>query len=153
MRIWNAHTHQELHVLPHVNRVYGLAFSPDGSRLATGCSDNTIRIWDTATGKDVCELRGHQAYVHAVDFSPDGTRLASASGDLTVRIWELFEALLLPLTGPVSDSLSVALGHRGDRDKLIDGPQVQAETVRNLDLATGDRRLAAHSRLSVHSTL
>jgi eukaryotic-like serine/threonine-protein kinase len=76
--------------LPHVNRVYGLAFSPDGSRLATGCSDNTIRIWDIATGKDVCELRGHQAYVHAVTFSPDGTRLASASGDLTVRIWDSF---------------------------------------------------------------
>ena len=81
------HTHQELHVLPHGNRVYGLAFSPDGTRLATGCSENTIRMWDIASGQDVCELRGHQAYVHAVAFSHDGTRLASASGDLTVRIW------------------------------------------------------------------
>jgi eukaryotic-like serine/threonine-protein kinase len=73
--------------MPHGNGVYGLGFSLDGTRLATGCRDNTIRIWDTATGKDVCELRGHRAYVHAVAFSPDGTQLASASGDLTVRIW------------------------------------------------------------------
>ena len=88
VRLWDARTHQELAVLPHGNRVYGLAFSPDGTRLATGCSDNTIRMWDIATGQDVCELRGHQAYVHAVAFSPDGTRLASASGDFTVRIWD-----------------------------------------------------------------
>jgi eukaryotic-like serine/threonine-protein kinase len=90
VRLWNAHTHQELYVLPHASRVYGLAFSPDGTRLATGCSDNAIRMWDTATGKDVCELRGHQAYVHAVNFSSDGTRLVSASGDLSVRIWDTF---------------------------------------------------------------
>jgi WD40 repeat protein len=56
--------------------------------LATACGDNTIRLWDVATGKEVCELRGHEAYVHAVAFSPDGTRLASASGDSTVRIWD-----------------------------------------------------------------
>ena len=100
VRLWNAHTHQELHVLPHGNRVYGLAFSPDGTRLATGCSDNTIRMWDIATGRDVCELRGHQAYVHAVAFSPDGTRLASASGDHTVRIWDTFQpSMRKPPTG------------------------------------------------------
>jgi WD40 repeat protein len=68
--------------------VFGLAFGPDSKRMATACSDNTIRLWDLATATEVCELRGHEAYVHAVAFSPDGTRLASASGDSTVRIWD-----------------------------------------------------------------
>jgi WD40 repeat protein len=68
--------------------VYGLAFSPDGTRLAIGSGDNTIRLWDVASRQEVCQLRGHDSYVHAIAFSPDGTRLASASGDLTVRIWD-----------------------------------------------------------------
>src|SRR5262249_52991979 len=62
--------------------------SPDGTRLATGCKDNTIRLWDLTTHRHVCELRGHTDYVHAVAFSPDGTRLVSGSGDFTVRLWD-----------------------------------------------------------------
>jgi WD40 repeat protein len=91
-RVWDARNCGELAVLPLGNRVLGLAFSPNGTRLAIGCDDNTIRLWDVATLQEVCELRGHGAYVHAVAFSPDGTRLASASGDLTVRIWDTVPA-------------------------------------------------------------
>ncbi len=88
MRLWDAGTGRELAVLPHGNRVYGLAFSPDATHLAVRCGDNTIRLWDVATWQEVCPLRGHESYVHAVAFSPEGTRLASASGDATVRIWD-----------------------------------------------------------------
>ena len=70
------------------NRLYGLAFSPDGTRLVIGCGDDTIRLWDVATRREVCQLRGHESYVHAVAFSPDGARLATASGDATVRLWD-----------------------------------------------------------------
>src|SRR5262249_50872567 len=88
VRLWNAHPYEQLAVLTHGSPVYGLAFSREGTRLATGCGDNTIRLWDVATGGEVCELRGHESYVHGLAFSPDGTRLASASGDSTVRIWD-----------------------------------------------------------------
>ena len=72
VRLWDANTYEEFGVLPHGNRVYGLAFSPDGTRLAIGSGDNTIRLWDVASRQEVCQLRGHDSYVHAIAFSPDG---------------------------------------------------------------------------------
>jgi WD40 repeat protein len=80
--------HQELAVLPHRGKVFCVAFSPDGTRLAAGCADNTIRLWDLTTFQEVAELHGHTAYVHALAWSPDGTRLVSGSGDTTVRVWD-----------------------------------------------------------------
>jgi WD40 repeat protein len=88
VRLWRLDSRSEQATLGHGSPVYGLAFSPDGTRLATACADNSIRLWDVATGSEAAELRGHGAYVHAIAFSPDGTRLASCSGDRTVRIWD-----------------------------------------------------------------
>jgi WD40 repeat protein len=88
VRLWSADAHQEIATLPHGSVVYGLALSPDGKRLASGCADNTIRIWDLATRDQVAELRGHNDYVKSVSFSPDGEQLVSASGDYTIRVWD-----------------------------------------------------------------
>jgi WD40 repeat protein len=63
-----------------------VAFNPDGTRLAAGCRDNTIRLIDVARRQQVAELYDHTAYFHAVAWSPDGTRLVSGSGDYTVRV-------------------------------------------------------------------
>jgi WD40 repeat protein/serine/threonine protein kinase len=92
LRLWDVTALKELASLHVGNPVLGLAFSPDGTRLAAGCRDNTIRLIDVATRKEVAELRGHTNYVHAVAWSPDGTRLASGSGDATVRVWDSLSA-------------------------------------------------------------
>ena len=65
-----------------------MAFSPDGQRLASGSSDQTVKIWDSATGKELFALKGHAGWVYSVAFSPDGQRLASGSDDQTVKIWD-----------------------------------------------------------------
>ena len=58
----------------HTKWVYYAAFSPDGTKLATGGFDQTIRLWDTSTGAQVLTLNGHKSFVRGVAFGPDGKR-------------------------------------------------------------------------------
>src|SRR5437763_14725675 len=64
-------------------------FPPDGKTLASGSSDNTVRVWDVAQGTTIKELKGHSCYVYSVNFSPDGKTLVSCSVDNTVRVWDV----------------------------------------------------------------
>ncbi|KIM75856.1 hypothetical protein PILCRDRAFT_662423, partial [Piloderma croceum F 1598] len=72
----------------HSHWVHSVAFSPDGSCIASGSADNTIRIWDAKTGVHLATLKGHSISVYSVAFSPDGSHIASGSGDRTVQIWD-----------------------------------------------------------------
>jgi WD40 repeat protein len=67
--------------------VSSVTYSPDGTRIASGSPDNTVRLWDAATGEPVGQPLHHDKAVTSVAFSPDGTRIASGSDDGTVRLW------------------------------------------------------------------
>jgi hypothetical protein len=56
-----------------------VAFSPDGKILASGSEDNTIKLWEVNSGRELRTLRGHSGPVNSVVFSPDGQSLASGS--------------------------------------------------------------------------
>ena len=72
----------------HSGSVLSVAWSSDGTRLATASTDGSARVWDTATGHTLLDLTGHTSNVWSVAWSPDGTRLATASDDGSARMWD-----------------------------------------------------------------
>lgn len=72
----------------HQNSVNAVAFSPDGSTLASASFDNTVKLWDVKSGAEVRTLNEHKDWVLSVAFSPKGDILASSSYDKTIIIWD-----------------------------------------------------------------
>ena len=105
--LYDTGTYQEVALLTgHTNRVYSVAFSPDGNTLASGGGSQdmtSLRLWDVTTGQSTATLTGHEWVVYSVAFSPDGNTLASGSGDDTIRLWDV-------VTGEHKQTLT---GHTG----------------------------------------
>jgi WD40 repeat protein len=66
-----------------------VAINLDGSLLASGSADQTIKLWSLPDGALLHTLGGHTDFVWPVAFSPDGTLLASGSTDKTIKLWSL----------------------------------------------------------------
>jgi WD40 repeat protein len=112
------HFHSQLDMasrvlIGHEGQVRGVAFSPDGSRVASIAMDHTMRLWEAATGRVIAVAPGQHGYSErAVGFSPDGRRLASGGDDGTVHLWDA-------RTGA---QLAVCRGHSGPVDEFAFSP-------------------------------
>ena len=104
----------------HRDWVRSVAFSPDSKRLASGCGDKTIKIWDALAGGKLLTLKGHSGEVSSVAFSPDGKLLASGSYDGTIKLWDAADGKeLLTIKGASDRQIPVALSPGGKR--LVSG--------------------------------
>ena len=136
VKLWDVTTGTNIATLQgHTDWVNSVAFSPDGTTLASGSWDNKVKLWDVATGTNTATLEWNEFSVTSVSFSPDGTILASGgregwNEDGTVKLWDVATrtniATLVGHTAAVSsvsfspDGTTLASGSWDNKVKLWD---------------------------------
>lgn len=117
----------------HQDSVLGVAFGPEGRRLASVSSDGTVKVWDTASRSNIATSAPSGFIPTSVAFSPDGSRLATGSDDGTVKVWDPETCVLVnTLSG---DSGLTGVAFSPDSLKLASGSA--DGTVKIWDVATG----------------
>ncbi|MBP6823626.1 MAG: AAA-like domain-containing protein [Acidobacteria bacterium] len=131
----------------HSGDVVKLACSPNGKLLATGSADQTVKLWDIATGQELQTLRGHQTAVLGVEFDFDSKRLATLGADKTAGVWDIAAGRFLWLI-PARKQTEfadrvIAFSPNGQKVLVAGTPAIEI-----LDSASGrlTETLAGHSR-------
>ena len=89
-------------LIGHTERINSIAFSADGARVVTASDDNTARIWNAYSGKELMAPLQHRAHVIAAVFSPDDSRVITTTNDSFAQVWNA-------ATGrPTTEALEVA---------------------------------------------
>ncbi len=75
--------------LRHSGPVNTVSLSPCGTYIVSASFDNTLKLWDVKSGKEIRTFKGHQSSVRAGAFAPDGRTIVSASDDNTLKLWDV----------------------------------------------------------------
>lgn len=104
--------------LGHAGSVNSVAVTPDGAGVVSGSSDQTVRLWDIASGQCVSTFEGHPSRVMSVAVSRDGNRVISASEDYTIHVWDLASGRCTAIQDGLTDTapdVQVAFSADGTR--------------------------------------
>lgn len=88
-----------MHLSGHTNSIVSVAWSPDGSYVATGSFDYSAVVWHAVSGERMHVLRGYSGHIHSVAWKPDGSEVLTATEDGTMRIYSLSARLDFEIDG------------------------------------------------------
>jgi WD40 repeat protein len=122
----------------HSNWIKAVAVTADGKRAISASRDDTLKVWDLITGKELFSLQGHRESVNAVAIATDGKRAISGSWDNTLKVWDLTTRKeQFTLKGHSNTVQAIAVTADGKR--VISGSSDR--TIKVWDLTTGDEQL------------
>lgn len=102
--------------IPHSLWIRTVAVSPDGTRLLSGGTDKSIKLWDMASGQLLRTYDGYSQEVTSVAFSPDGTHMLSASADQFIKLWDITTGeVIRAFTGHLDQVSSIVFSPDGAR--------------------------------------
>ncbi|CAD8193189.1 unnamed protein product [Paramecium octaurelia] len=128
----------------HSHYVMSVCFSPDGTTLASGSYDKSIRLWDVKTGQQKAKLDGHSSCVNSIHFSSDCSTLASGGYDQSIRLWDIKKGKeKAKIVGHSSTVYAVCFSPDGTVLAFGSGDQ----SIRQLDIKMGQQKaiLDGHS--------
>ncbi len=127
----------------HTSKVDSVAFSSNGKILASGSWDNTVRLWDVETRKEIVTLTGHTGPVYSIAFSPDGKMLASGSYDRTIRLWDVETHTNIATLPGYKDAVS-SLAFSPDGKMLASGSYDRTIRLWDVETETNIKTLTEH---------
>ncbi len=112
--------------------VFGVSISPDGSRIAAGCTDNTVRIVETATGKELHKMGAHENWVLGSVFGVDGKRIVSVGRDRAAKLTDAATGGFLENVNLLRGELSAVARHPS-KDVVVIGGEERVPYVYIMD--------------------
>lgn len=128
----------------HFGEVNSLAINPPSTTFVSGSDDNTIKIWNLKSKKEIRTLKGHKGFVYSVAISSDGQTLVSGGKDQTIKVWNLNTGQeIRTLMGHIGIVTSIAISP--DHKILVSGSYDKSIKIWNLNTGEEIRTLRGHS--------
>ena len=126
IQIWNVADQKLERSIPMTHdTIYGSAWSADSSKIAFGCADNTVRVIEAATGKQILYQGAHGDWVLDVVFSVDASNLISVGRDMTTKLTEVatnrFVDNVTSITPGILKGGLAAVARHPTRDEIVIG--------------------------------
>lgn len=140
---WALATPAPLFKLDHGGPVLSVVVSRDGGTIVSGGADQSVRVWDAATGQQRSQMTGHTAAVLALAFSPDEAFVVSASGDRSLRLWDVGGGRQLKRVAATEETVYAVAVHPDGRTVAAGGADRAVHLI-NLVSGATERSLSGH---------